>query len=117
MSDTPEGSRVPTVARLKRSRISAIWLIPLVTLLIAAWLGVRTVSQQGPLVTLQFNSADGLTAGQTRVRHKAVELGQVEGIRLTDDMSKVLVRVRMTREAAPYLTDQARFWVHTVPAY
>ena len=111
MSDTPEGSRVPTVARLKRSRISAIWLIPLVTLLIAAWLGVRTVSQQGPLVTLQFNSADGLTAGQTRVRHKAVELGQVEGIRLTDDMSKVLVRVRMTREAAPYLTDQARFWV------
>ena len=111
MSDTPEGSRAPTVARLKRSRISAIWLIPLVTLLIAAWLGVRTVSQQGPLVTLQFNSADGLIAGQTRVRHKAVELGQVEGIRLTDDMSKVLVRVRMTREAAPYLTDQARFWV------
>ena len=111
MSDTPEGSRVPTVARLKRSRISAIWLIPLVTLLIAAWLGVRTVSQQGPLVTLQFNSADGLTAAQTRVRHKAVELGQVEEIRLTDDMSKVLVRVRMTREAAPYLTDQARFWV------
>ena len=109
MSDQP--SRPPVVARIKRSRVSAIWLVPIVTLLIAGWLGVRSVSQQGPLVTLQFNSADGLVAGTTRVRHKAVELGQVESIRLTDDMTKVLVRMRMRQEAAPYLTDQARFWV------
>ncbi len=62
-------------------------------------------------MTLQFNGADSLVAGQTRVRHKAVELGQVESISLTDDMARVLVRVRMTREATPYLTNQARFWV------
>ncbi len=112
MSDQPDRRPgEPVVAQLRRSRISVIWLIPVVALLIAAWLGVRTVREQGPVITLQFNGADGLTAGQTRVRHKAVELGQVESIRLTDDMARVLVRVRMTREAAPYLTDQARFWV------
>jgi len=88
-----------------------IWLIPVVAAVIAAWLGYRTVSQQGSVVTLSFRSADGMVAGQTRVRHKAVELGQVETIRLSDDMSHVMVTVRMRREAEPYLTEQARFWV------
>jgi len=106
------GARTPEPeAKVRRSRVSLIWLIPLVAAVIAAWLGYRTVSQQGSLVTLSFRSADGLTAGQTRVRHKAVELGQVETIRLSDDMSYVIVTVRMRREADPYLTDMARFWV------
>ncbi len=98
-------------AAVRRSRISLIWLIPLVAAVIAAWLGWRTVSQEGSTVTLTFRSADGLTAGQTRVRHKAVELGQVEAIRLSDDMSHVIVRMKMRREAEPYLTGNARFWV------
>lgn len=98
-------------ATVRRSRISLIWLIPLVAAVIAAWLGWRTVSQQGSVVTLSFRSADGLTAGQTRVRHKAVELGEVETIRLSGDMSHVIVTVRMRREAEPYLTEKARFWV------
>ena len=109
MSDA--SSRREPAAKVRRSRMSLIWLIPLVAAVIAAWLGWRTVSQQGSLVTLTFRSADGLTAGQTRVRHKAVELGQVETIRLSDDMSHVIVTVRMRREAEPYLTGNARFWV------
>ncbi len=109
-SSKPGASGEPA-ATVRRSRISLIWLIPLVAAVIAAWLGYRTVSQQGSVVTLSFRSADGLTAGQTRVRHKAVELGEVETIRLSDDMSHVMVTVRMRREAEPYLTDNARFWV------
>ena len=109
----PRQSPDPSVtqARIRRSRISLVWLIPVVAVVIAAWLGFRTVQQEGAVITLQFRSADGMVAGQTRVRHKAVELGQVESIRLTDDMSQVRVRVRMTKEADPYLTDRARFWV------
>ena len=103
-------SKEPAAA-VRRSRISLIWLIPLVAAVIAAWLGWRTVSQEGSTVTLTFRGADGLAAGQTRVRHKAVELGQVETIRLSDDMSHVIVTMKMRREADPYLTDNARFWV------
>ena len=109
MSDTTPPKE--PAAAVRRSRISLIWLIPLVAAVIAAWLGWRTVSQEGSTVTLTFRSADGLTAGQTRVRHKAVDLGQVETIRLSDDMSHVIVKMRMRREADPYLTGNARFWV------
>jgi paraquat-inducible protein B len=52
-----------------------------------------------------------MTAGQTKVRHKAVDLGTVERIELSSDMSHVIVRLRMQAEAARVLTDQAKFWV------
>ncbi len=107
----PAPAPVTPAAAVRRSRISLVWLIPLVAVLIAGFLGYRTISQEGPIVTLTFRTGDGLVAGQTRVRHKAVELGQVETIRLSDDMSQVVVSIRMRREAGPYLTDRARFWV------
>ena len=98
-------------AKVRRSRISPVWIIPLIALLIAAWLGYRTVSEEGPVVEMTFRSADGLTAGQTQVRHKAVQLGLVESIRLNADMTNVVVRIRMQRTALPYLTEGTRFWV------
>ena len=109
-SISPPDDALPQ-ARIRRSRLSAIWLVPLVAALIAGYLGWQTLSNRGPLITVHFRTADGLVAGQTRVRHKAVDLGTVERIGLTPDMREVLVDIRMTREAEPYLTDQARFWV------
>ena len=106
-----EPTAPPASAYVRRSKFSLVWLIPLVALAVAAYLGVRTVRSEGPRITLSFKTGDGLVAGQTRVRHKAVELGQVEAVRLSGDMQTVEVGVRMQREAAPYLTDQARFWV------
>lgn len=101
----------PPEAQLKRSRISLIWLIPLVAVVIGAYLGWRTIAERGPLITITFQTADGITAGQTHVRHKAVDLGTVESTRLSRDMSHVDVSVRMTAQATPYLTRQTSFWV------
>ena len=104
MSDRPASS-------VRRSRVSWVWLIPVVAAIVAGFLAWRTYRDQGPLITITFHSGEGLVAGQTRVRFKAVELGQVESVRLTNDMSDVVATVRMRAEAEPYLTDQARFWV------
>ena len=105
------GTAPPPSAHVRRSKFSLVWVIPLVALAIAVYLGVRTIRSEGPVITLTFKTGDGLVAGQTRVRHKAVELGQVETVRLADDMQTVVVTVKMRREAGPYLTDRARFWV------
>ena len=95
----------------RRSAFSFVWILPIVAAVIGAYLAYTTLSQRGSEVVLTFKTADGLTAGQTKVKHKAVELGTVGSIRLAPDMSHVIVTVRMTSEADPYLTDQARFWV------
>jgi paraquat-inducible protein B len=95
----------------RKSAFSFVWILPIVAAAIGAYLAITTLSQRGPEIVLTFKGADGLTAGQTKVKHKAVELGTVTGIRLAPDMSHVIVHVRMTSEAEPYLTDKARFWV------
>lgn len=98
-------------AHVQQRHFSFVWLIPIVAALIAAWLGYRTLTQRGPLITITFKSGDGLAADQTPVKYKAVQLGTVDSVRLSQDMTHVVVRVRMRSEAEDRLTSNARFWV------
>ena len=109
-TDTPPTATVR--ARIdKRRRISLIWLIPLVTILIGAWLAWNTLSKRGPTITITFETAEGLQAGQSHVRHKDVDMGLVTAIVLSDDLSHVVLTVQMNREAEPLLTEGAKLWV------
>ena len=111
-SPSPATNPPPLQANVRRKSVfSLVWLLPIVAALIGAYLAFETLSRRGPEIVINFKTADGLTAGQTKVKHKAVDLGTVTGIRLAKDMSHVMVNVRMTSEAEPYLTDKARFWV------
>ncbi|HQT84587.1 MULTISPECIES: PqiB family protein [Acidiphilium] len=107
MSETP----APKPARLKRKRFSFVWLVPLIAIGIAAYLGYRTLAQQGPLLTLQFDTAQGLVAGQTQVKYKAMTLGTLETIDLSRNNRHVIAHVRMNNVGARFLTSHARFWV------
>ncbi len=94
-----------------RRRLSLVWLIPLVAVLAAAWLGYRSYTQQGPLVAISFQTADGLEAGKTRVRFKDLDVGLVEAIELRPDLTGVKVRARLVAHVAEYLNENTRFWV------
>lgn len=94
-----------------RRHFQLIWLVPLVAALLAGYLGWRAMSQRGPTITITWSSGDGLQAGQTKVRHKAVELGTVRSVVLSGDMKHVVATVEMQRQAAGFLTKNARFWV------
>jgi paraquat-inducible protein B len=94
-----------------RSRLPLIWAIPVVTVIIGAWLAWSTISRRGPLITITFETAEGLQANLSHVKHKDVDMGVVEKIVLTKDLKGVEVTVRMNREAEPLLTDKAQFWV------
>jgi paraquat-inducible protein B len=94
-----------------KSRLPLIWAIPVVTVIIGGWLAWSTISQRGPLITITFETAEGLQANMSHVRHKDVDMGVVQKIALTKDMKGVEVTVRMNSEAEPLLTDKAQFWV------
>jgi paraquat-inducible protein B len=98
-------------ARVKRRVWSPIWLIPISAAGVALYVALHAFVTRGPLITITFKSADGLSASQTEVRHKAVKLGTVEDISLAKDLATVVVHVRMNASAKPILTNQARFWV------
>ena len=95
----------------KPKRVSIVWLIPLVALLIGVWLGYKAWSETGPTIQVTFKSAEGLVAGKTKVKYKNVEIGTVHEIDLSADMSHVVLTVSMVKSAGDYLTETTRFWV------
>ncbi|HYZ34269.1 MAG TPA: MlaD family protein [Crenalkalicoccus sp.] len=95
----------------RRWRLSPIWAIPIITVLIAGYLVWHNYMQRGPTITITFSSAEGLTAGQSQVRLRDVVMGRVEAITVSENLGHVVLTVRMNREAEALLTRDARFWV------
>jgi paraquat-inducible protein B len=96
-------------AHLRPQPFSWVWLVPIGALAIVAWLAWRSLSDRGPAITISFRNVDGLQAGQTKIQHRNVDLGTVESLELTRDMSRVIVHARMTRQATEHLTTNTRF--------
>jgi len=115
MTEQTDGSAIiPEAAtpEIKQHRsFSIVWIVPIVALLIGAWLVYKAVSEKGPTITITFESAEGLEAGKTKIKYKDVELGTVTAIVLADDFSHVTVTAEMAKESKHYLTEKTRFWV------
>ncbi len=110
--ETPGGGGGVAEAVVQERRgISIVWLIPVVALLIGAWLAYKAFSEAGPEILITFKTASGLEAGKTKIKYKDVEVGQVESIVLADDLSGVEVRASMVAGAENFLTENTRFWV------
>lgn len=91
--------------------LQAVWLIPLIALVIGGWLAYKAFSEKGPLISISFSTADGLEAGKTKIKFRDVVVGEVEEILLSESLDGVVVLARMNKAAKPYLTDKTRFWV------
>ena len=102
----------PTVKPRRTTRISWIWLVPLVAVVVGLSLLVRGWLSVGPVVTISFESAEGLEVGQTKIRYKDVVVGVVKDIRIAEDRSNVLVKAQLNRDGARFYTQEsARYWV------
>ncbi len=107
---TPEPAT--PIIKARRTRISWIWLVPIVAALIGLSLLIRGWMSIGPVVTISFQAAEGIEVGQTKVRYKDVVVGLVSNIRVAEDRSGVLVKVQLNREGSRYFTqEEAKYWV------
>lgn len=107
----PPEDEIPEVTVTTKSKISTVWFIPIVAVLIGAWLAYTTISEQGPTILIAFETAEGIEAGKTKLKYKNVEVGVVETVSLTDDLSGVMVTASLINGAEEYLTDTTQFWV------
>jgi paraquat-inducible protein B len=108
-----DGSEKEIQARVRARRwfFAWVWIVPIVAVALVSWLAWRSLEDRGPMITIAFKAAEGLQAGQTKIQHRDVDVGTVESLELTPDMSRVLVHARMTRRAAPYLNEKTRFYI------
>ncbi len=94
-----------------KSRISIVWLVPLVALVIGGWLVYKTLSEEGPTIAVEFSTAEGITAQKTKVKYLNVEIGQVQEVTIKPDATGVVLNIEMDKGVEPWLTDKTRFWV------
>ena len=80
--------------------------------MIGGWLAIKAVWDKGPTIHIQFKNGEGIEAGKTRIKHKAVDIGTVRTVRLSHDLKSVIVSAEIDRGAADgFLVDDTRFWV------
>lgn len=90
---------------------SPVWIFPIVTALIGAWVLFYHYSHQGPEVTLITTNAEGIEGGKTTIKSRSVDVGVVESATLTDDLTHVEIKARLNSGMEKLLHEDSVFWV------
>jgi paraquat-inducible protein B len=86
-----------------------IWAVPIAAVGIVLWLLLRSISSRGIDVTVTYNDAAGMQAGDTRVMYHGLQVGKVTSVALARDDSHVLVHLNIDRQLAPKINTGTRF--------
>ena len=113
MPDTDKFSNVPEAKTVpqKRTRLSFVWIIPIVAAAAGVWIAVTRILEKGPEITIVFSSADGLEANKTKVNYNGLNIGTLTAIRLAEDHKHVIATAEMSPKAKDFLVKDAKFWV------
>ncbi|MFD1692444.1 MlaD family protein [Azotobacter chroococcum] len=79
--------------------------------LIGGWLAVKSILEQGPVISIVFKNAEGLEAGKTKLRYKDVEIGLVTTVTLSKDLKQVIATAELVKDFQPHLVEDTRFWL------
>lgn len=107
MTDLPMAKTRPA------SNWSAIWVLPLIALLIGGWLAWRAYSEAGIQVELIFVSGEGIQAGKTELMYKGMAVGKVVSISLdqTGKNRGVVAQLEVNKDLEQYLRKGTSFWL------
>ncbi|MCL9783121.1 MlaD family protein [Vibrio sp. S4M6] len=93
------------------NRISPLWILPIVTIILVGWLLSKSIRDSGTTIQIQFSDAQGLIAGRTTIRYHGLEVGIVRDIVLSKDLKSIYVEADVYPEAETLLKKNTRFWL------
>ena len=97
--------------KIKRWNFSVVWVVPVIATIVAGYLVYDRAQEFGPKITVKFKNGSGLKIGQTPIKYRGVQIGEVTAVELSEDQQNVLVKARLRRSAAPIARQGAVFWV------
>ena len=99
-------------ARVRRRRVlRLVWIVPAMAIAVAAYLLWQRLQEYGPEIRVTFTDGGGLRIGQTALRYRGVQVGEVIGVGLSQDEKRAVVRIRLTRSGAGLAREGSRFWI------
>ncbi len=111
MNNVEKDSVDANISTKNNNKFNHVWWIPLIALLAVTYWTVAHFTSKGPLITIHFQTADGMEVKKTKLRYKDVVIGQVEKITLGKDYKDVAVSVRMDKNNEGLLREQTHFWI------
>ena len=113
MPDTENFSKVPEAKTIpkKRTRLSLVWVIPIVAAIAGVWIAVTKILEKGPEITIVFSSADGLEANKTKINYDGLNIGTLTSIKFAEDHKHVIATAEMTPKVKDFLVKDMKFWV------
>lgn len=87
------------------------WIVPLLALLVGGYMIFKEISSQGPQITVTFQNGAGLEAGKTSVQHKGLNIGIVESVSLSADLSQVEATIILDKSARGLAREGSKFWI------
>src|ERR1700756_3490843 len=104
-SQSPQVPEARPLSR-RRTRISLVWVIPIIAALVGVWVAVTRIESEGPNIKIMFDSAEGLEAGKPKIEYKGVEVGTITSIELAPDHQRVLTTAQMAPKTEEFLSCQ-----------
>ncbi|MFJ9991682.1 MlaD family protein [Pseudomonas putida] len=106
-------SDLPTAKTRPASNWSAIWILPLIALMIGGWLAWQAYRDAGVEIQVRFETGEGIVANKTEVIYKGMSVGKVTSLVLDAEGSNtgVIATIEMNKAAEPHMNKGTRFWL------
>lgn len=111
MSNEPTKQKAYSPDVRRNKGISPLWILPILTMIMAGWLVVKAIHDAGDRIQIYFSDAQGLVAGRTTIRYQGLEVGMVRDIKLSSDLNSIYVEADVYPEATRLLSADTRFWL------
>ncbi|EAQ67253.1 putative paraquat-inducible protein B [Marinomonas sp. MED121] len=99
-------------AKVDQARpISKVWLVPFVALTIGLWMLYYNWTNQGPLITITFDNAEGLEVDITKIKLRDITIGKVVDLKLSEQFDSIELTARLDKNTDPLLKEDSSFWV------
>ncbi|MBN2793488.1 MAG: intermembrane transport protein PqiB [Desulfuromonadales bacterium] len=95
----------------QKRRLSMIWIIPIVAMLLGGWMVLHSYYSRGPVITIEFMNAEGLVAEKTRIKTLDVDVGLVKSVNINQDYDGVVVTAQIDKSNSSLLREDSQFWV------
>jgi paraquat-inducible protein B len=99
------------LVKRRRFRISWVWLFPIMAMTAVGVMYYKQWRNEGPEIYVEFASAPGMKSGKTLLYYRGVEAGVVSDVKLSKDLSKAVLRVRLHSHAADLAREGTLFWI------
>lgn len=96
---------------IKARSFSPVWLLPIFALILAVWMVGRELMSHGPLISVEFQSAEGIEAGKTKIKSRSVEIGVVEDVKLSEDFDHAVIYARVEKDFEALLRKDSQIWI------